>query len=125
MLKDGFNAEKSCSCAKQSPTATDLGRSMDPSTSETDTPSSSNAPTPYGPESQAKLETDSVPPTSGTAKKCLFKLGMCLSVLIPSLGALILSQSIDIFYIYGIPAGDRIKYSCSSSGGLYQTSSSR
>lgn len=75
LLKDGFNAEKSCSCPKQSPTSTDMAKSMDPPASETDTPSSSNAPTPHGLESQAKLETDSVPSTSGTAKNCLFKLG--------------------------------------------------
>ncbi|TKY73632.1 ATPase family AAA domain-containing protein 1-A [Spatholobus suberectus] len=95
LLKDGFNAEKSCSCAKQSPIATDMARSMDPSASEPDTPNSSNAPTSYGFESQPKLEADNVPSTSGTAKNCVFKLG------------------------------DRVKYSCSSSGGLYQTPSSR
>ncbi|KAI5408047.1 hypothetical protein KIW84_054045, partial [Lathyrus oleraceus] len=94
LLKDGIAADKSCSCAKQSPTATDTAKSMDPPASETDTPSSSNAPTPHGLESQAKLETDNVPSTSGSAKNCLFKLG------------------------------DRVKYS-SSSGCLYQTSSSR
>ncbi|CAJ2644420.1 unnamed protein product [Trifolium pratense] len=70
LLKDGFNAEKSCS-----PTATDVTKRMDPPASEIDTPSSSNAPTPHGLESQAKLETDSVPSTSGTPKNCLFKLG--------------------------------------------------
>ncbi|XP_004500647.1 uncharacterized protein [Cicer arietinum] len=75
LLKDGFNAEKSCSSTKQSPTATDMARSMDPSAIEIDTPSSSNAPTPLGLESQAKLETDCVPSTSGTAKNGLFKLG--------------------------------------------------
>ncbi|XP_061371799.1 uncharacterized protein LOC133314345 isoform X2 [Gastrolobium bilobum] len=91
LLKDGFNAEKSCSCTKQCPTATD----MDPSASETQIPSSSNAATSYGPESQPKLETDGVPSTSGTAKTTLFKLG------------------------------DRVKYSCSSSVVLPHTSSSR
>ncbi|XP_019417132.1 PREDICTED: uncharacterized protein LOC109328227 [Lupinus angustifolius] len=95
LLKDGSHADKSCSSAKQSPTATDMARSMDPSTSDTDTPSSSNTPTPHGLESQPKLEIDSVASTSGTAKNCLFKLG------------------------------DKVKYSCSSSGTLYQTSSSR
>lgn len=53
-----------------------MARSMDPSTSETDTPSSSNAPTPYGHDSQPKLEIDGVPSTSGTTKNCLFKIGM-------------------------------------------------
>jgi hypothetical protein len=57
---------------------------MDPPASETDTPSTSNAPTPLGLEPQAKLDTDSVPSTSGTAKNCLFKLGMCSSVFILS-----------------------------------------
>lgn len=88
LLKDGFNAEKSCSSTKQSPTATDMARSMDPSAIEIDTPSSSNAPTPLGLESQAKLETDCVPSTSGTAKNGLFKLGMCSFVFIPSLRSL-------------------------------------
>ncbi|XP_027339693.1 uncharacterized protein LOC113853311 isoform X2 [Abrus precatorius] len=95
LLKDGFNAEKSYSCPKQSPAATDTARSMDPSASESDTPSSSNPPTSFGFEFHPKLETDNVPSTSGTAKNCVFKLG------------------------------DRIKFSWSSSGGMYQTSSSR
>ncbi|KAK7265565.1 hypothetical protein RJT34_33186 [Clitoria ternatea] len=91
LLKDGFNAEKSNSCIKQSPT--DMVRSMGPLASETETPSPSNAPTSYGFESQPKLETDNIPSTSGTAKNCLVKLG------------------------------DRVKFSFSSSCGLYQTSS--
>ncbi|KAK7330612.1 hypothetical protein VNO77_24810 [Canavalia gladiata] len=93
LLKDGFNAEKSYSCTKQCPTATDIARSIDPIASETETPSSSTAPTLYGFESQPKLETDNMPTASGTAKTCLFKLG------------------------------DRVKFNCSSSCGLYQTSS--
>ncbi|RDX60182.1 hypothetical protein CR513_61700, partial [Mucuna pruriens] len=52
LLKDGFNAEKSCNCAKQSPTATDMARNMDPSASEPDAPNFSNAPPSYGFESQ-------------------------------------------------------------------------
>ncbi|KAK7350698.1 hypothetical protein VNO77_09580 [Canavalia gladiata] len=92
LLKDGLNAEKSYACAKPSSTASDMARSIDPSASESDTPSSSNAPT-YNFEPQPKLETDNVPSTSGTAKNCVFKLG------------------------------DRVKFSCSSPGGLYQTSS--
>ncbi|XP_072080783.1 uncharacterized protein [Arachis hypogaea] len=92
LLKEGSNAEKSCICTKQSPTATDGARSMDPSTSEPDTPSSSNAPT-FGIESQPKMEIDSAPSTSGASKSGTFKLG------------------------------DRVKYSFSSSGSLYQTSS--
>ncbi|KAE9610135.1 putative adenosinetriphosphatase [Lupinus albus] len=94
LLRDGFNVERSCSTTKQNPTATDLARSMDPLASETDMPSSSDVPTSSsGPESQLKLETDNIPSTPGAAKNCLFKLG------------------------------DRVKFSCSSSCGLYQTSS--
>ncbi|KAG5028187.1 hypothetical protein JHK87_011701 [Glycine soja] len=70
----------------------DMARIMDPLASETETPSPSNAPTSYGFESQPKLETDNTPSTSGTAKSCSFKLG------------------------------DRVKFSCSSSCGVYQTS---
>ncbi|KAH1248911.1 putative AAA domain-containing protein C24B10.10c [Glycine max] len=72
----------------------DMARIMDPLASETETPSPSNAPTSYGFESQPKLETDNTPSTSGTAKSCSFKLG------------------------------DRVKFSCSSSCGVYQTSPS-
>ena len=88
---------------------------MDPSASEPETTHSSNAPTPYGFESQPKLEADNVPSTSGTAKNCVFKLGMCASYLY--LRSLNLSQRLT-FSIYN-SAGDRVKYS-SSSGGLYQ-----
>ncbi|KAL2347034.1 hypothetical protein Fmac_001034 [Flemingia macrophylla] len=95
LVKDGFNAEKSCSVAKQYPTAIDMARSVDPPASEPDTPNSSNAPTTYGFESQPKLEADNAPSTSGAAKNCVFKLG------------------------------DRVKYSCSSSSGMYQSSSTR
>ncbi|XP_019463529.1 PREDICTED: uncharacterized protein LOC109362290 isoform X1 [Lupinus angustifolius] len=93
LLKDGFNAGKSCSSTKQNPTATDLARSMNPLGSETDMPSSSNVPTSSGLEFQLKLDTDNIPATSGTAKNCLFKLG------------------------------DRVKFSSPSSSGLYQISS--
>ncbi|KAJ1413285.1 SMAD/FHA domain superfamily [Sesbania bispinosa] len=73
LLKDGFNAEKSCSRTKQSPTVPDMARSMDPLANETETPSS----TLNGLESQPKLDndTDNIPSTSGTAKNCSFKLG--------------------------------------------------
>ncbi|KAI9079510.1 hypothetical protein K1719_038592 [Acacia pycnantha] len=91
LIRDGILDEDNFVCFKPSSTATDLARNMDPSTSETDTPSPSNAPTSYGLESQPKTETDATPSTSGTTKYCLFKIG------------------------------DRVKYSCSSSGGLYQT----
>ncbi|CAL0330094.1 unnamed protein product [Lupinus luteus] len=93
LLKDGFNAEKSCSSTKQNLTDTDLARSMNPLASKTDMPSSSNVPASSGLEFQLKLDTDNMPATSGTAKNCLFKLG------------------------------DRVKFSSSSSCGLCQTSS--
>ncbi|KAK7291556.1 hypothetical protein RIF29_06796 [Crotalaria pallida] len=93
LLKDGFNAENPCSSTKQNPIATDLARSTDPLASETDIPSSSNAPTPSDLESQLKLETDNIPSTSGTAKNCSFKLG------------------------------DRVKFNCQSSCGLYHAPS--
>ncbi|CAJ1975037.1 unnamed protein product [Sphenostylis stenocarpa] len=70
LLKDGSNAS-----AKQSLITADMARSMDTPTSEPDTPNSSNAATPYGFESQLKLEADNIPSTSGTAKNCVFKLG--------------------------------------------------
>ncbi|XP_014508990.1 uncharacterized protein LOC106768376 isoform X4 [Vigna radiata var. radiata] len=92
ILKDGLNAEKSFISTKQSPTATKMAGSVDPPATETETPSSSNAPS-LAFDSQPKLETDNMPSTSGTAKSCLFKLG------------------------------DRVKFSCSSSCGVYQTSS--
>ena len=116
LLKDGFNADKSCGCANQSPLTTDMARSMDPQASEPDTPNSSNAPTPYGFESQLKLEADNVPSTSGTAKNCVFKLGMFASFLY--LRRLNLLSQRLMFLRYN-PSGDRVKYS-SSSGGIYQ-----
>lgn len=69
--------EKSCSSTKLTPT--DSARSMDPSTRETDSPSSSNAHIIYGCESQPKSESDTAPSTSGTARNGVFKLGMCYS----------------------------------------------
>ena len=82
LLKDGLNAEKSFRCTKLSPTE-DMARIMDPLASEPETPSPSNAPTSYGFESQPKLETDNMPSTSGTAKSCSFKLGVCSSRFLP------------------------------------------
>ncbi|KAJ7956060.1 AAA-type ATPase family protein [Quillaja saponaria] len=93
LLKDGLNPEKSCICTKQSPLPTDLVRSMDPSASEADAPSSSNAPTSYDVEPQPKLEADTVPSSFGTTKNYSFKLG------------------------------DRVRFTGSSSGSIYPTSS--
>lgn len=80
LLKDGYNAEKSCNSPKQSPLTMDLAGSMDPSAGEADLsageadpPSSSNAPSSYGLHSQSKLESGTVPRTS---KNYLFKTGM-------------------------------------------------
>ncbi|GMY15098.1 protein msp1 [Fagus crenata] len=93
LLKDGYNAEKSCHCTKQNPLPMDLARSVDPSAGEADIPSSSNAPSPCGLESQPKMETDTVPSSSRTSKNDLFKIG------------------------------DRVKFSGSNSGGLYSAAS--
>lgn len=81
LLKDGFNADKSCGCAKQSPLTTDMAGSVDPPASEPETQNSSNANTPCGFESQLKFETDNLPSTSGAAKNCVFKLGRFASFL--------------------------------------------
>ncbi|CAK7336687.1 unnamed protein product [Dovyalis caffra] len=74
LLKDGFNAEKSCTCAKQSTVATDASKSLSLSAGETNTPSSSNAPTNL--ESQTKVE-DTLPSSSGpgASRNLLFKIG--------------------------------------------------
>ncbi|KAH7528235.1 hypothetical protein FEM48_Zijuj05G0051000 [Ziziphus jujuba var. spinosa] len=74
LLKEGLNADKSCSCTKQSPVPTDLAKTVNQSTCEAETPSSSNAPS-SGLESQPKMESDTVPSSSGASKSYLFKLG--------------------------------------------------
>lgn len=74
MLKEGLNAEKSCSCSKQDPVPADLTKSGELSTSEVDAPSSLD-PSTSGPESQPKMETDTVPTASGTSKNYMFKIG--------------------------------------------------
>ncbi|KAL9375505.1 hypothetical protein Peur_032384 [Populus x canadensis] len=93
LMKDGFNAEKSCTCSKQSPVTTDASKSVILSASEADTPCSLNAPTNL--ESQTKME-DTLPSSSGVgaSRNLLFK------------------------------KGDRVKFTSSSSSGLYQTASS-
>ncbi|KAF9671691.1 hypothetical protein SADUNF_Sadunf12G0073900 [Salix dunnii] len=74
LLKDGTNAEKSCTCSKQIPVTTDPSKSVNISAGETDTPSSSNAP--------ASLELmemeDTLPSSSGPGapRNHLFKIGM-------------------------------------------------
>ncbi|PON72168.1 Spastin [Trema orientale] len=66
LLKD----EKTCTCTKQSLVPTDTSKTLDQSTNEAETPSSSN-----GLESQTKLESDNVPSSSGPSKNYLFKRG--------------------------------------------------
>ena len=74
LLKDGTNAEKSCTCSKQIPVTTDPSKSVNISAGETDTPSSSNAP--------ASLELmemeDTLPSSSGPGapRNHLFKIGI-------------------------------------------------
>ncbi|XP_034926077.1 uncharacterized protein [Populus alba] len=74
LMKDGFNAEKSCTCSKQSPVTTDASKSVILSASEADTPCSLNAPTNL--ESQTKME-DTLPSSSGVgaSRNLLFKKG--------------------------------------------------
>lgn len=86
-LRDGFNTEKSCTCAKQSPIVADLSKSVNPSGVEADTPSSSNAPSSSGHESQPMMDSDVVP-SSGSSRNLLFRIGI--------IGLLFLSPS----YIY-------------------------
>ncbi|XP_062169766.1 uncharacterized protein LOC133875603 isoform X2 [Alnus glutinosa] len=93
LLKDGYNAEKSCNCPKQSPLPMDLTRSTDPSAVEVDPLSSSNAPSSNGLESQPKMETETVPSASGTSKNYVFKIG------------------------------DRVRFNGSALGGLYPAAS--
>ncbi|XP_040988881.1 uncharacterized protein LOC121236503 isoform X3 [Juglans microcarpa x Juglans regia] len=93
LLKDGYNAEKSCNCSKQSPLTMDLSRNIGPSAVEVDPPSSLNAPSSYGLESQTKMESETAPSSSATSKNLLFKIG------------------------------DRVKFSASTSGGLYTAAS--
>lgn len=54
----------------------DLARSTDPAAVEADPPSSSNAPSSNGLESQPKMETETVPSASGTSKNYVFKIGI-------------------------------------------------
>ncbi|KAG7952089.1 hypothetical protein I3843_12G041900 [Carya illinoinensis] len=93
LLKDGYNAEKSCNCPKQSPLMMELARNTGPLAVEVDPPSSLNAPSSYGLESQPKMESETVPSSSATSKNLLFKIG------------------------------DRVKFSASTLGGLYTAAS--
>ncbi|KAH7865974.1 hypothetical protein Vadar_013788 [Vaccinium darrowii] len=74
LLKEGYNAEKSCNTDKLSAGAIDLATSMDPSAIEADTPSPTTVPS-NGMESQPKVENDAVPSSSGASRSPLFKAG--------------------------------------------------
>ncbi|XP_022738969.1 uncharacterized protein LOC111291460 isoform X3 [Durio zibethinus] len=91
LLKDGANVEKSCTCTKQSPGPTDMTKSLTP-TVEAESSSPVAAPT-CGPESQPKIEADTMPSSSGSSKNQMFKIG------------------------------DRVKFMNSTSGSLYPTAS--
>ncbi|KAL6996983.1 hypothetical protein U1Q18_007108, partial [Sarracenia purpurea var. burkii] len=93
LLKEGQNAEKSYNNNKLSTGAADLAKSMGPSSTEADAPSSSNVPSTHGLESQQKMENDSVPSSSVTSKSPYFKIG------------------------------DRVRFIGAASGGLYSTTS--
>ncbi|XVE56603.1 hypothetical protein DITRI_Ditri04bG0024300 [Diplodiscus trichospermus] len=73
LLKDVVNAEKSCSCTKQSPGPMDLTKNLN-STVEAET-SSPVAVTICGPDSQPKTEADTMPSSSGSSKNRMFKIG--------------------------------------------------
>ncbi|XP_022137416.1 uncharacterized protein LOC111008871 isoform X3 [Momordica charantia] len=92
LVKDGINAEKSCNCSKQSLVSTEITKNTDQMAGEEDTPSSSNA-TLFVPDSQPKMEMDSIPSSSGTAKNNFLKIG------------------------------DRVRFIGSASGGIYPTTS--
>ncbi|XP_023542561.1 uncharacterized protein LOC111802436 isoform X3 [Cucurbita pepo subsp. pepo] len=90
--KDGINAAKSCNCSKQSIVSTEITKNTDQMAGDEDTPSSSNA-TLFAPDSQPKMEMDSIPSSSGTAKNNFLKIG------------------------------DRVRFIGSASGGIYPTTS--
>ncbi|KAJ4838488.1 hypothetical protein Tsubulata_021088 [Turnera subulata] len=73
ILKDGQNAEKSCTCSKQSPVI-DLPKSLNLSAAESDVPSCSDTP-PSELESQPKMDVDTAPSFSGGSRNLLFKRG--------------------------------------------------
>ncbi|XP_022994317.1 uncharacterized protein LOC111490081 isoform X2 [Cucurbita maxima] len=90
--KDGINVAKSCNCSKQSIVSTEITKNTDQMAGDEDTPSSSNA-TLFAPDSQPKMEMDSIPSSSGTAKNNFLKIG------------------------------DRVRFIGSASGGIYPTTS--
>lgn len=113
----------------------DLAASMDTSAGEADIPSSSNAPSPSGLESQPKMETDAVPSSSGASKNDLFKLGILFALYLE----MTFACGFPVFHtiwMFGFPfvssgfistnmicAGDRVKFN-GSVGGMYTAASS-
>lgn len=104
---------------------------------EADPPSSSNAPS-NGLESQPKMETETVPSSSGTFKNYLFKLGIPFELDIEMHFSLrlicfqILCHFFDVLDFLLVPlchsinmnhTGDRVRYIGSALGGLYPASS--
>ncbi|KAI4319037.1 hypothetical protein MLD38_032685 [Melastoma candidum] len=73
LLKEGFASDKACNCTK-SPFPSDLVKTMTLPSSEGDTPSSSNAASPFVQESQSKIENDNATSSSGASKAHHFKL---------------------------------------------------
>ncbi|KAK9278660.1 hypothetical protein L1049_028233 [Liquidambar formosana] len=102
LLKDGLTAEKSCNNTKESPGQADLAKSTDPSAGEADTPSSSNAPSLCGLESQPKMETDTVPSSSATSKNHVFKTGDRVRFIGSACGGMYSSASPSRGPTYGI-----------------------
>ncbi|KAJ4961974.1 hypothetical protein NE237_021884 [Protea cynaroides] len=74
LLKDGLRAEKSCICSKPRPGQTDLVKTTIPSGGESDGPSPADVPT-CALDSHPKLETNTMPASSGTSKNHIFKMG--------------------------------------------------
>ncbi|KAI3435285.1 AAA domain-containing protein [Psidium guajava] len=75
LLKEGFNVDKSCNCTKQNPLPPHLAKAITLPVGDGDAPSSSNAPSPFVPDSQPKVEKDNVASSSGASKSNSFKLG--------------------------------------------------
>lgn len=74
-LKDGLTSEKSCNRPSQSPELINLGKSSDLSAGEGDASSPSPA-TSSGPDSQPKLEAETLPRSFGTPVNHTLKKGM-------------------------------------------------
>ncbi|XVF54672.1 hypothetical protein PTKIN_Ptkin05aG0199800 [Pterospermum kingtungense] len=100
LLKDGANAEKSCSCNKQSPGPADVAKGLTP-TVEAETSSPVATPT-CGPESQPKTEADTIPSSSGSSKNQMFKIGDRVKFMNPNSGSLYPTTSPPRGPTYGV-----------------------